>query len=143
MVKEYTEEEREKYLKSNLTLYGNSRAMYSVRFNNAQLDVDVEDALSQIIQYMYYLCFKTRDDLYANVPVVAQRFIETKSMSVLAVGFLSKRRGASPNLPLGSKLFHGVAYSWTSNCTGNAWIGHCLHCPPVPRRVYVLCFLCE
>lgn len=98
MVKEYTEEEREKYLKSNLTLYGNSRAMYSVRFNNAQLDVDVEDALSQIIEYMYYLTFKTRDDLYDNAPTVAQRFNETKSMSVLAVGFLLLERRNAPEL---------------------------------------------
>ena len=59
--------------------------MYNVRFNNEPLEVDVENAVSQIIQYLYYLSFKTSDDLYSDVPRISQQFKETGSTSVIAV----------------------------------------------------------
>ena len=85
VVNKYSDEEREKYLKSNLTLYGSDRAIYNVRFNNEPLEVDVENVVSQIIQYLYYLSFKTSDDLYSDVPRISQQFKETGSTSVIAV----------------------------------------------------------
>lgn len=85
IAEKYSDEEKEKYLKSNLSLYGSDRAIYNVRFNNEPLEVDVEDVVSQIIQYLYYLCFKTSEDLYSDVPRIAKQFNETGSTSVIAV----------------------------------------------------------
>ena len=59
--------------------------MYNVRFNNEPLEVDVENVVSQIIQYLYYLSFKTSDDLYSDVPRISHQFQETGSTSVIAV----------------------------------------------------------
>ena len=59
--------------------------MYNVRFNNEPLEVDVENAVSQIIQYLYYLSFKTSDDLYSDVSRISHQFQETGSTSVIAV----------------------------------------------------------
>lgn len=59
--------------------------MYNVRFNNEPLEVDVENVVSQIIQYLYYLSFKTSDDLYSAVSRISHQFQETGSTSVIAV----------------------------------------------------------
>ena len=84
-VEKYSDEEKRKYLKSNLTLYESKRAMYNVRFNNEPLEVDVENTVSQILQYLYYLSFKTSEDLYSDVPRISKQFTETNSTSVIAV----------------------------------------------------------
>ena len=84
-VEKYSDEEKRKYLKSNLTLYESKRAMYNVRFNNEPLEVDVENTVSQILQYLYYLSFKTSEDLYSDVPRISKQFTETYSTSVIAV----------------------------------------------------------
>ena len=72
-------------LKSNLRLEGKDRAIYNVKFDGRPLDIDVETVYSRIIEYQFYLAFKTQDEGYSQISEIAQRYSATKSKALFPV----------------------------------------------------------
>ena len=85
LVSDLAKDIEEGHLKSNLHLEGKDRAIYSVTFDEQPLEMDVEKAVSRIIEYQLYLAFKGLDEGYNMLTEVAKRFVDTHSSGVLTV----------------------------------------------------------
>jgi len=88
LVSDLQKDIEEDRLKSNLRFDGKDRAIYRVTFDKNPLDVDVETAVSRIIEYQLYLAFKTQDEGYSEISKIAAKYVSTKSKALFTVCFV-------------------------------------------------------
>ena len=72
MIKDVEEEKKLEQLKSNINVE-NDFVSYRVRYDNKDLDITNEHALSIILEYVYYLSKKTTDDGFNSLPELSRK----------------------------------------------------------------------
>ena len=68
-----------------VTVSNTSRAQFTVMYNNETFFVDSESALSLILQYVYYRCFKTESISYDTFPFEMQAIREKSKPVAIAI----------------------------------------------------------
>ena len=72
MIKNVDEEIKQEQLKSNIKVE-DDLISYKVRYDNKDLDITPEHALSIILEYVYYLSKKTTDDGFNNLQELSRK----------------------------------------------------------------------
>ena len=72
MIKNVDEEIKQEQLKSNIKVE-DDLISYKVRYDNKDLDITPEHALSIILEYVYYLSKKTTDDGFNSLPELSRK----------------------------------------------------------------------
>ena len=72
MIKNVDEEIKQEQLKSNIQVE-DDLISYKVRYDNKDLDITPEHALSIILEYVYYLSKKTNDDGFNSLQELSRK----------------------------------------------------------------------
>ena len=72
MIKNVDEEIKQEQLKSNIKVE-DDLISYKVRYDNKDLDITPEHALSIILEYVYYLSKKTTDDGFNSLQELSRK----------------------------------------------------------------------
>ena len=72
MIKNVNEEIKQEQLKSNIKVE-DDLISYKVRYDNKDLDITPEHALSIILEYVYYLSKKTSDDGFNSLQELSRK----------------------------------------------------------------------
>ena len=72
MIKNVDEEIKQEQLKSNIKVE-DDLISYKVRYDNKDLDITPEHALSIILEYVYYLSKKTNDDGFNSLQELSRK----------------------------------------------------------------------
>ena len=68
-----------------VTVFNTSRAQFTVMYNDETFFVDSESALSIILQYVYYRCFKTESISYDTFPFEMKAILENSKPVAIAI----------------------------------------------------------